>query len=398
MMAVFCTSYGDFFMNTTKLLTNASLAALAVALVSPTAQAQTTYSGTQTYYPTAATPQQMPTTTATPAYSYARPAARPSANYTGAANGYSGFMNTSVDPWAPTTARIVSDPLFIPMAGQFYGETADAIGFPTSDTVTNNGTPKKSHSGFSNTATQVVEYGITNNVTARVSDSFLYTEADATNNTGAINTNTSWGFENPTFGLGWRAMDQARYPVDVDLGVSYSPNMISATNPGAGNDGNVASGGQEVDFTAGVGREMNAFTVEGVVSADYLGKRSVEQLGNDTYVNTDPAWQLGAGIDTQTRITDRFSINANGGYLFRPSQDATNPQLGTRWDVFPGSVWDFAGSLNYHFIPNRVVGALTYTYVSTTSSSRTFPNPAQNVSTSNNQNNIFGANIRYLFN
>ncbi len=54
--------------------------------------------------------------------------------------------------------------------------------------------------------------------------------------------------------------------------------------------------------------------------------------------------------------------------------------------------------MNYHFVPNRVVGALTYTYDNYGISQNIFPNPASNTAVINRFGNVFGVRLMYLFN
>jgi hypothetical protein len=54
-------------------------------------------------------------------------------------------------------------------------------------------------------------------------------------------------------------------------------------------------------------------------------------------------------------------------------------------------------ALNYHLVPNRLVGALTYAYNNYTDSKNTFPNPASNTSVTNRFGNVVGVRLMYAF-
>ena len=60
-------------------------------------------------------------------------------------------------------------------------------------------------------------------------------------------------------------------------------------------------------------------------------------------------------------------------------------------------IGSFNAAFNYHLVPNRVVGAITYTYNRYTDSRNVFPNPAASIAVEHRFGNVVGARLMYVF-
>ena len=63
----------------------------------------------------------------------------------------------------------------------------------------------------------------------------------------------------------------------------------------------------------------------------------------------------------------------------------------------PGDVTNLNAALNFNVIPNRLVVGVTYQYQLYSDGVTQFTNPLNNTSTSNENENIFGVKLQYVF-
>ena len=292
---------------------------------------------------------------------------------------------TTVGPFDPISTRILSDPLFLPLKGQIYGMTAYTFsdlrgdGFDASSGVRN-----YYERDFIHTLSQNLAYGLTDNFTVRITESYSW-ERDEYTLDSASSASSSKYTSNPKFGATYRVLDQSAYPVDADLSVSYTPNFNI-------NGGYVTSGLQMVGLTGSIGREMKAFTVQLTGSAEYHGV--LKNISLDE--REGQYWFYILGLDTQTRLTDRFSVNCGIKYYF-PDTQKIHDVDGVEKDLW-GNYMSINTAFNYQIIPNRLVGAITYSYVPTNSVKVKHSNPGRDNENLNElYGNVVGVRLQYLF-
>jgi len=303
-------------------------------------------------------------------------------------------------PLAPVGERIVSDPLYLPLKGQIYGTTAYTFGQQNYTNYNGIGVQKNSVTGDDNTVTQTLAYGISDEFSMHISDAFESNTNSPTNSsTGASSSSYADGLVDPTIGATWRAVDQARHnPVDLDFTLNYTPDMFTASVADAGHDGSVALGRQTASFITGIGREMKNFSVLGSGTATYVGKRNYQSSDSGDQFTQNDGFNYALDLATQTRLTDRFSFNLGVGYNFVNSLGTANTTTGSTWNSHGANYVSIPVALNYHFIPNRVVGSLTYDYVNYENSSNVYPTPRSDTSVENHDENVFGVRLAYVFN
>jgi len=292
---------------------------------------------------------------------------------------------TAVGPFDPISTRILSDPLFLPLKGQIYGQTDYLFsderfnGFAPASGVKN-----YNEKDFVHTLSQVVEYGITDDFIVQVTESYTWEHYEYMQ--GSFSSARSVkDTSNPEFAAKYRILDQSVYPVDVDLGMSYMPNFDI-------NGGYVASGLNMTSFTGSLGREMKAFTVQLKGSAQYYG------VEKDTSLNErfGPYWFYTLGVETQTRLTDRFSVNLGFDYWFPDGQknhltDVVEEQA---W----GSMMYIGTAFNYQIIPHKLVGSIGYSYMPFGSVKYKYSNSnGYNENISGFYGNNVSARLQYLF-
>ncbi len=328
-------------------------------------------------------------------YAQQMPSAMSSANQSGASS-----YSSASSFFAPIGDRIVSDPMFLPLKGQIYGVSAYTGTIGNSSAYNHLGVKTSNSSSYSNTFSQTLAYGISDDVTIRLAQSYEFGNTDSESlKTGATTPYNNAGLTDPTLSVTYRFIDQRQnYPVSADLYAAYSPNMLTSRNASATRTGTEDSGRQTATFQADVGREMNNFTVEGLVGGTFNGRRNFVTLSNDQNDTLGSFWSYFAAINTQTRITDRLSFNGNVRYTVQDKAAGANQSTGLTWIQSNPDNVDFTVDLNYQFIPNRLVGQLSYDNVMYTHTSYNYSVAADSSQVRNQDNNIIGARLMYLFN
>jgi hypothetical protein len=305
---------------------------------------------------------------------------------------------SSQGPFDPIDTRIISDPFFLPLKGQVYGATVFTLNSPSGDNFKAGVQTGAFHSSNS-LIDQTFAVGVARDFTIRAAMGYASNHRDSTTiATGDVTSGNSSGFNDPTFSATLRLLEQLRSPVILDLTASYSPNLIDATSSGGGSDGNVARGGSAGGFSLSLGREMNAFTIAATGTGTYVGRQTTELLSNGTSTASDAHWNYDLGLATQLRFSDRVSVNAGVGYGITGNFGVANVQTGNpRTSEGPDSR-SFNAAINWHLVPNRLVGAITYMYNSYTDSQNIFPNPASDNSVQNRTGSVVGVRLLYVFN
>ena len=139
--------------------------------------------------------------------------------------------------------RILSDPLYLPMKGQVFGMTAYTFDTPSGDNF-KAGTSTGSFKASDNLVDQTLAYGVTNDLTIRMSLGYGVNERDSTAAaTGDVTTGQSKGFNDPTFSATFR-VDKSRSPLILDLTGSYSPDAFASIASGGVGEGSMGRGGR----------------------------------------------------------------------------------------------------------------------------------------------------------
>jgi hypothetical protein len=172
----------------------------------------------------------------TPTQTYATSSST-SSSTSGTYQGTAGFF-------APMSQRILSDPLYLPLAGQIEGISSYSLTLPSSSTYSLAGVKRSNNNGLDNSISQEVQYGATDDFSINVADTYAWGHGYNDNQINGNDTsNSSSGFTNPTFGAAYRFIDQRHnHPLDATAVFTYSPDMIDNSQAaGGGHSGNEAS-------------------------------------------------------------------------------------------------------------------------------------------------------------
>jgi hypothetical protein len=298
--------------------------------------------------------------------------------------------------FTPDASRILSDPTYLPLAGQIYGDTAYTHTWTNGSSSNAAGAETSSFHVNTNTIDQALGYGITDDLTIGASIEYDPSSwRDTTNANGATATLFSSGLTDPSFGLTWRALDQSVYPASLDFFGSYSPNWINADNASAKQSGTVASGGQSGTLGAAIGEETRSFSIRGAFSANLNGDLNKLDLSSGDTVQTSSYTDYVLSLETQTRLTDLFGINANVTHTFASNENGVNTATGLYHLTQPGDSTSLQLGLNYQVIPNAFVVAATYAYNISDSSNTTYANSSLDTVAHNKDANVLGMRLDY---
>lgn len=291
---------------------------------------------------------------------------------------------------APIPFRMLSDPAYLPMQNVWFGSSAFSMLESNGDAYNAAGDKTATRKGWEDLITQELEYGITNDFTVRISDTYVpYDKTKSDFTAGGFSDHERDGFEDPSVGVTWRAVDQANAnPMNFDLIGDYKPNLITA------NTNNVARGGEGGDFGLAVSRVMPNFTVYGQALAEWYGGSAEFDPNDKNFTRTGSYWDYLLNLQTQTRLGNRFSFNAGAGYVFANNTRVSDLTSGVAHTAEPGDGWRLNAALNYLVQPN-IVASLTYNYARTDTTNDVYALPASNTSLRNRDDNQFGVKFAY---
>lgn len=298
--------------------------------------------------------------------------------------------------FTPYPSRILSDPNFLPLAGQFYGTTAYTHGWTSGNSANYLGNETSTFQVNTNALDQLLAYGITDDLTVNASIEYVpinYRQINYLNGNSA--TYDSSGFSDPTFGATWRLLDQNVYPVNVDLIGSYTPDWIDAHSASAFQDGTVARGGQSGTIGGAIGYDTRSFGIRGAFNANFYGNSSALSLTNGETIQTQGYTNYALSLNTQTRLSELVSVNAGIDHTFASNQSAVNLFNGSPHYTEPGDTTALNLALNYNFVPNAFVISATYAHDFYDDAKTFYINPLYNSETRNKNGNIVGVKLYY---
>jgi hypothetical protein len=300
----------------------------------------------------------------------------------------------------PDNTRIISDPLYLPMQGQVYGSTAYNWGSASQDVFDATGTHTAFDQITTNTLTQQFWYGLADDVTLRLDWGYDWRSASRhLDPTGGIFRSSS-GWTDPDFGITWRAIDQGSSgPFDLDLRAGYSPDAFPAKIATTEDEGTIARGGQAANFGLTLGHETRAFTVAATFDANWLDTSKAINETTGGFTATDSRWNYRLGLASQIRFDPVTSVNLGAGHTFSNAALVFNSDSGLDHFSRGGDFTDLNVALNYHFVPNTLVGSLGYQHNFYDDTHNVFPTaPADDTSIRNKNEDIVGVTMRYVLN
>lgn len=302
---------------------------------------------------------------------------------------------------SPNVSRVVSDPSYLPKGGQLFGSTeysSGNINFNTNDAT---GTQTSTTNSISDAVSQIFEFGLTDDFTLKVADAYQWPTSTSTFADGSITITNSNGFVDPSFGIIWRVLDEQDHFFNWDLLGSYAPNFINAQSADPTQDGTVARGGDTATFGTALSYKGQDFTLYLEGTATYLNNRSILNPNNNITTDYNSSWQYNFYVLTQTRVTDKWSVNLGLTQVFIDSANgsfvANNGNLFTV-NSQSGDVTSFTTALNLQFAPNRFVMSIIYIYDFYANGAFTnFTSPNNSTTTTDKGESVYGLEFRYVF-
>jgi len=215
---------------------------------------------------------------------------------------------------------------------------------------------------------QSVQYGVTEGLVIGVGEGCSYRDEKETYEDffGVSSaTFTAHGCGDPTATIIYRGLHQtdlAELPVNIDVSVSYSPDLVKAST----DHPNDAPGGQSGDVNLAISRVFSDFTLLGRVGVSWTGKESLSGTGETLSFSANHSEYLdGVG---QYRPFDDLFVTL-GGRVASSYQTTRTESLGNFFEDgdLVGSVKEKAGytytpyvGLSYALIPELLSGSLHY--------------------------------------
>ncbi|MGI9168730.1 MAG: hypothetical protein ACR2FH_00945 [Caulobacteraceae bacterium] len=297
--------------------------------------------------------------------------------------------------FTPTGDRILSDPTYLPLKGQFFGDSSYGYERGDIDIFDDTGTLSQSNRRTLNTVRQSFAYGVTDALSINAGIGYGFSGHNRQNTPDGVFTTNQSGWEDPTFGATFRLLDQRTHPVSLDVMGEYSPDAFQSRFASPTRDGTIARGGSEADFGVGLGHQTRFFTLRGVFFDRYFDNSSTFNPNTGGTSITRSYWVPTVGLETQTRFTDRLSANVGADYNFNGSPKVING-AGVEHTANLGDYQTVNVSLNYHFIPNVLVGSVNYHHIFQDRSNEVFADPAMDFSRQRSADGV-GAELRYVF-
>ncbi len=297
----------------------------------------------------------------------------------------------------PDTTRYLSDPAFLPLTGQVYGETSYGYRELSEDRIVP-GIGVFPHAWIRDTIVgQELSYGISDRLSLNATLDFQESRLkDSLPFVGGAESYYARGFNNPIVGATYRAIEQGYSPVDLDISVSYSPDAFTAREATLSNGGTTASGGQAGGIQIAVSREMRSLTLQAYGAATYYGDQNRSVPTDNSTTTLGANWRYDFGLRGQIRPIDRFVIDAGAGVTGNTDLKVRNPaeQLAYTGSFDPAVTFFVAPG--YHLIPNRLV--LSAEYDRDYLGNETVTGTLGPVATWKNQvENVYAAHLRFLF-
>lgn len=303
--------------------------------------------------------------------------------------------------FTPYNTHILSDPAFLPLAGQLEGVTSYAYA-NTHGTSFDDVTGAKLFDlrRWSDAFTQSLMYGITDDLSLNAQvdyDPFFETKHEFA--TGGETVRKESGFTDPSFGVTWRALDQAAQPVNLDLFASYSPDWVDARAATNVEDGTLGRGGREGSVGAALSEVMRSFTLYGSFAANFVGRTDVDNPVTAAQVATQSHTDYVLALDTQTRFTEALSLNAGVAHTWQADLSVLNSNVDIGHTRVVGDATNLHVALNYQLVPNALVASLTYGHDFLQDSHNIFPpgSGIDNTSLRDRSADIYGAKLSYAF-
>jgi hypothetical protein len=265
------------------------------------------------------------------------------------------------DP-SPTPAADVSLPdlSYLPSEGQLIGDSTYSYEKYANKLVGN-----YKYGLISNTFSQSLQYGITNDIAIGLSGSYstLNEKYKFYNYFGDFSTSDrNYDFGNPILTLVYRGLHQSDspdLPINVDASFGYSPNLIKAWD----NRTSPASGGSATDVNVSINHVFQGFTILGQAGATLYGRQKLDDPDGSSPLIFTSHTQYYLDLFAQYRPTDELFVTVGGKYfktsLYR--EKLYDPFYG---DIIVnnkiGNTYSPSIGASYQIIKNLIYTSLTY--------------------------------------
>lgn len=294
--------------------------------------------------------------------------------------------------------RILTDPNYLPLAGQIWGSTEFEHLFGQGNIVNGAGVKTGSFHSDINNWEQRLGYGILDDLAVEIKINYQpgSTRKITYTNGQSLTRNTN-GVSDPTIGLTYRVLDQERWPVTLDIFASYTPDAFKSTAASMFQSGTIARGGASETAGLAIAEETQDITVRGFARANFMGASQTDKPDVGVTVKQTSYTNFDAGLQTQTRLSRHFSLNVDLVYTIADNSTLTNTSNGNRFLSHPGNSEYAEAAFNCALLPEKLVGTIFYRYTRSEKSLTIRQIPANNTGVNDRNANVIGGKLSYEF-
>jgi hypothetical protein len=271
------------------------------------------------------------------------------------------FCGTAMADSSQDDARDPANPAFIPIAHEFYGATAFGYVKSTGD-VTGGVAPGKTTTGNysfdtrSQLFSQSFSYGFTERLSLAVGVGHAKFDTDYDSAIGSTKSRDSGGIAR--IAVTDRVLSQAVNGLNLDLSL------------GAG--GGAGAG-------AAVSYQGSAVTVLGRAGMYYLKGLTIFDSIENKDISYHEAWGYQVGLQTQLRLSPRFSVGLGAAYISAPFGTSAATGSGSSFQLRRPDVISLGASAVWRLTPERLSLRFGYGHDFIGRRVDEYPNPAMNV-------------------
>lgn len=162
-------------------------------------------------------------------------------------------------------------------------------------------------------------YGVTQNLMIGVVTGFAFDDNNAESNVTVHST----GFSNPALLAQYRLVEQEKQAVNLDLLVSYSPNIGSAKIASSQENGNQLRGGDLSTLSLTLGQKFTSWSYALSVMTQFYGSATATNTTTNVQTSTNSYNQTQLLALFQWKANEKFLLQGGAGLLMTSSEGTT---------------------------------------------------------------------------
>ena len=260
------------------------------------------------------------------------------------------FVTTQAFAWEVDSTKALSDLLYIPAQGSFYGQTSlDAVYLEGTIRPASGG--KVDFESRSNSLKQVLGYGITERWQVGFQYQNQFYDRTQIDNNGS---NRSTGGANPQITTLYRLLKQEDDSINLDLRAGLEPDLIDSETNSDTDTSNYASGGSNILIGGRAGKKWINVDMKAELDIAINGKTETKDSATGKgKIKTDGYGAYRIAYFAQLPLEQGFFVR--GKLESIRSGELTRKQDGQKSKLDSTSSSELAGSIVYNAVQNPLV-------------------------------------------